>query len=207
MSRELCYNQLSLCAPLEEALQVKIRIGNVLDRSRANGPGERFVIWVQGCSLRCPGCFNPELHDPDAGEELTTERLAGRIQAAQGLRGLTISGGEPMEQAEAVLDLLERLPGSLDVVIFSGYALGEIKEDPGKARVLRKTDLLVAGRFRQDLASEKDPWTGSSNQTVHALTGRIRPHEHPECRVEVRVAPGGKTTITGFPPEDLKKVR
>ncbi|MBZ0237815.1 MAG: radical SAM protein, partial [Deltaproteobacteria bacterium] len=65
-------------------------------RSRANGPGTRFVIWMQGCSLGCPGCFNPTTHAPAGGELVDTAALLAEVAATRGLDGLTLSGGEPL---------------------------------------------------------------------------------------------------------------
>ena len=180
-------------------------IGGALERSRANGPGERFVVWLKGCALACPGCFNPHLWDPEGGEEVSAVSLAARIHAVAGLRGVTLSGGEPLEQPEAVLELLSLLNPRLDTVIFTGFSLAEIQADPRKAPVLTRVDLLVAGRYLRERDSDHNPWAGSSNKEVHALTGRIGACETPEARVELFIGPDGVVTTTGFPTPDLLK--
>ncbi|MBI4801475.1 MAG: radical SAM protein [Elusimicrobia bacterium] len=171
---------------------MELRLGTILERSLANGPGERFVIWVQGCTLACPGCFNPELTDFNGGALISTPELIRRIHAAPGIRGITISGGEPLEQPEAVADILKRLDRRLDSVIFTGCTWQEITADSRKLSAVKCADLVVAGRYIRELASDENPWTGSSNQTVHALTGRIRVDEFPSCRVEAQISPAGK---------------
>ncbi|MBI5244090.1 MAG: radical SAM protein [Elusimicrobia bacterium] len=178
---------------------MNLRVGRTLERSSANGPGERFVVWVQGCSLACPGCFNPELSDPGGGTEVRVQELAERINKTAGIRGLTLSGGDPLEQAEAVLELLKRLDRRLDVVLFTGFTPQEIASDPAKARILRHVDLMVAGRYERARALENDPWRSSSNQEVVELSGRIRLGEGPGCRVEIFIGPGGKFLLTGLP--------
>ena len=182
-----------------------LRVGRILARSRANGPGERFVVWVKGCSLRCLGCYNPELFAREGGEELSPLWLAARAGAVGGLRGVTLSGGEPMEQPQAVCEFLDRLVRRLDIVVFTGYTREEILDDPRKAAVWERADLLVCGRYDQTVRSERNPWAGSLSKRVYARSGRIRADEFPDCRVEFVIAPGGRSVLTGFPPVELKR--
>jgi len=182
-----------------------LRVGAVMERSLANGPGERFVVWTQGCALGCAGCFNEHLWPSAGGVVEETAALAARINARPGLRGVTLSGGEPLEQPEAVCDLLARLDPRLDSVVFTGFTRAEIEADARRAKVLARADLLVAGRYVRGLASDANPWAGSSNKEVLALTGRVRADEFPTCRVEVRLAADGSVEVTGFPPPGLSR--
>jgi anaerobic ribonucleoside-triphosphate reductase activating protein len=84
-----------------------MRIHQILEMSNANGPGLRFVIWVQGCYRKCRGCFNSETHDPYGGYELEVSKIIEQIPLAK-VSGITISGGEPFEQAEELLALLKK---------------------------------------------------------------------------------------------------
>lgn len=179
---------------------VRLRVGRTLERSLANGPGERFVVWVQGCSLACLGCFNPGLQ-ASGGRRLGVSVLARRILAVPGLRGVTLSGGEPMEQPEAVAALLDLLRPALDSVVFTGYTLAEARADARKAAVLARADLVVAGRYRG--RGEGGPWGGSTDKEIAALTGRIRPEEAPACPFELHLRPDGSAFMTGFPPPGL----
>jgi len=80
--------------------------------SRANGPGLRAVLWTQGCTLGCPGCFNPGTHPFDGGEPASVDHIYGQIIAARaryGIQGVTVSGGEPLQQRHALLALLRRI--------------------------------------------------------------------------------------------------
>ncbi len=69
------------------------RVHAVEPRSRANGPGERFVVWLQGCTLGCAGCFNPLTHDAAGGSAIAIDELVARMAATRGIEGLTLSGG------------------------------------------------------------------------------------------------------------------
>ena len=180
-----------------------LRVGGLLERSRVNGPGERFVVWVQGCGLGCPGCFNPGLWTKEGGARWPVEELAARIHAVPGLRGVTVSGGEPLEQPEAVAELLALLAPRLDTVVFTGHTLEEARSDPRKDAVLARADLLVAGRFLRGQAAE-GRWAGSSNKVLHALSGRIRADEAPGGGVEITLSGNGSAIMTGFPLESLR---
>ena len=82
-----------------------MRVHAKIERSTVNGPGARAVVFLQGCSLACPGCQNPETHHPNRGEFMTSVELAHWILSREGITGVTFSGGEPLEQLEDGLDL------------------------------------------------------------------------------------------------------
>ncbi len=84
-----------------------LRVHAIEPLSYANGPGPRSVLWVQGCSLGCRGCFNQATHDPSAGESMAVEEAAKRLTRHAGIEGVTISGGEPFQQALPLALLLE----------------------------------------------------------------------------------------------------
>ena len=172
-----------------------------LPRSQANGPGVRAVVWVQGCSLRCPGCFNPETHSHAPRELVAVTALAERLLAdVAHLEGVSISGGEPLEQAEALLALLRRLrAGSSPEACFSSVGTPWPRSKPipwGRRSCL--TDVLVAGRH--------DPGQhlghglrGSANQRVHLLSDRYRPEEVDDTPVaEVILGTDGSITASGI---------
>ena len=77
-----------------------VRLYNVMTHSTVNGPGNRFVIWLQGCPLHCPGCFNQPTHDINGGVDMNIEKLAAQINQTPDIRGITLSGGEPLLQPE-----------------------------------------------------------------------------------------------------------
>jgi anaerobic ribonucleoside-triphosphate reductase activating protein len=141
-------------------------------RSVVNGPGERFVLWVQGCPFRCPGCFNQDFLPFMKRCSFRVEELAEMIMSVPRIEGVTYSGGEPMAQAEGLYHLSSVLKArGLTVISYSGYTLGELegKQNPWIARFLSTLDVLIDGRYdRRQPASL--PWRGSSNQQVHFFT-------------------------------------
>lgn len=179
---------------------MKITIHAVAPQSRANGPGQRFVVWTQGCSRGCAGCFNPLTLDPAAGTVTTTAQLADVVaHNRQQIEGITLSGGEPLEQPAAVLDFLQRIAAMhLSVVLFSGCTLAEIQNQPLGPEILRHVDILVAGPFVQSRPA-KEPLLGSANQTVHFLSNRYEVKDLAGVpRLEIRLAADGSLIMSGM---------
>jgi anaerobic ribonucleoside-triphosphate reductase activating protein len=146
----------------------KIRIAKVMT-SNVDGPGRRKVLYTQGCPIRCPGCQNRHLWDPEGGEEWETDDLAA-VLLDSGLP-VTISGGEPMLQADAVADLLATLrlqAPELHVIVYSGFVLQDLlkmaQAIPSIEDVLMQADILVDGPYLAELDHDKVQWRGSSNQ-------------------------------------------
>jgi len=170
--------------------------------SRANGPGLRAVIWFQGCSLGCPGCFNPATHPPQGGYESDTGSLAAEVLAVSGqVEGLSISGGEPFQQPAALLDLLIRLADSpLSRLVFTGYTMPEINRLPLGPEILRHLDVLNAGRYAVAYPVGHG-LLGSANQQIHLLTDRYTLSQlssTPRC--ELILHPDGTMTASGISP-------
>jgi anaerobic ribonucleoside-triphosphate reductase activating protein len=187
--------------------------------SRANGPGRRAVLWFQGCTLNCPGCFNQASHsfegapaDDDDASDIIRRVLA--LHHAGGIEGLTFSGGEPMQQASSVLELIGRLREAgatpLSVGMFTGYTLHEMergryftfedcRDKVETWRLIRAgLDFAVMGRYNQ-LESSALPLRSSRNQRLHLFTTRYQQGDFAEPIVEVSIEQDGLTTITGFP--------
>lgn len=190
--------------------KVRLKVHRFLQRTEAEGPGIRSCVWVQGCSIRCPGCFNTPTWNPDEGTDEDPADLAQRVVATAGIEGLTFLGGEPFDQAEACSHLakLVRARG-LSVMTFTGYKLEDLKSRPSPAvhDFLSNIDLLVDGPFKLELVDNSRPWVGSSNQQFHFLTARYRELEERLTRipnrVEVRLLPDGSTEVNGMAPKSM----
>lgn len=183
---------------------VTIRIATIVENTGAEGPGRRFAMWVQGCTIHCPGCCNPQMFAREGGTEWEAATLAARILAIPDLEGVSILGGEPFEQAEALAELTRAVrAGGRSVMIYTGYTLAELRarRDAATDAALSETDLLVDGRFDQALYETKRRWIGSSNQTLHFLSDRYAlddPRFHEPNTVEIQVR-DGEIVVTGWP--------
>ena len=152
-------------------------IHDVISVSLVNGPGERFVIWTQGCKRNCPGCFNPETHVVSGvGQELDEQQIIALIP--KNCRAITVSGGEPFDQAEGLSRLLQLAKKeSYEVLVYTGYTLEELRnmslesKKEAVAQSLELIDILIDGPYEKNLPSVHQ-WTGSGNQKVHFLSQR-----------------------------------
>ncbi|MCW5800973.1 MAG: radical SAM protein [Deltaproteobacteria bacterium] len=182
---------------------MNLRVHAVELRSRANGPGARFVVWFQGCTLGCPGCFNPATHAA-GGKGIAVADLAAQIP--DDVEGISLSGGEPLQQPEAAAALLDAARArGLSTLAFSGYTLDEIRILPGGPDVLARLDVLIDGRY---VASARlaSGLRGSANQHIHVLTDRYRRSDVEATPVaEIRIGPTGEVVLTGVNPLKLKR--
>jgi len=187
-----------------------LHVHRFLPFTRAEGPGNRACIWVQGCPIRCPGCFNPGTWSDAASEVVQIEEIAARIFEVPDIEGVTFLGGEPFDQAEALAELgkIIREQG-LSIMTFTGYVLEKILKSPRKGwhDLLNVTDLLLDGPYIRDLTYTSRPWVGSSNQRYHFLTPRYRHLEtrllNIPNRIEVHLQPDGTVLINGLASMDL----
>jgi anaerobic ribonucleoside-triphosphate reductase activating protein len=149
---------------------VNVRVAGIVEESSVDGPGLRFAVFAQGCRHRCPGCHNSHTHPFDGGMSMDADDILARMRLNPLLDGITLSGGEPFEQAEAFASLAEKARGEgYSVVTYTGYRYEEILEGRchgGWRRLLEATDLLVDGRFEMNLRTELLPFRGSSNQRI-----------------------------------------
>lgn len=153
---------------------MKLRVAMEVSDTRAEGPGRRYAIWLQGCPMRCPGCCNPEFLSMRGGEFHQVEVTLERVLEHRDLDGLSLLGGEPFAQSTAAAELARgvRAAGK-SVVVFSGFTLEEIRADPEMRALLEQTDLLIDGRYERDQPDPYRRWIGSTNQRMHFLSNRI----------------------------------
>lgn len=146
-----------------------IRVCGIEPESIVDGPGFRYVLFVQGCPHHCHGCHNPESWTFDAGKDMTVDQIFEEIRKKKGLRGVTFSGGEPFEQAPALVDLAKKIKDSgLTLMSYSGYTLEELeaRHDAVTDELLCMLDILVDGRYDEKLRNLTLVYCGSENQRV-----------------------------------------
>jgi anaerobic ribonucleoside-triphosphate reductase activating protein len=188
-----------------------INLNSWRDSTEVEGPGKRFALWVQGCTIRCPGCCNPHMHPLEPREIVETDEVMRWILASRescGIEGATFLGGEPMLQARGLAAVAEacRREG-LSVVVFSGYTLEAIRQTalPGSADLLASTDLLIDGPYVREQPETERNWAGSRNQRFHFFTQKYRPgiEFDPAFRhgFEIRFERGGFLGANGWPVE------
>lgn len=187
----------------------------------ALGPGQRVGIWTQGCALACPGCVSRDTWDRDGGTARDVDEIIhwiGALGASLGvLDGVTISGGEPSEQPEALRALVSgiselRAEGGFDgdVLCYTGFDLDEFLDRCPWAP--DELDAVITGRYHAHLPTEL-VWRGSDNQRLVPLSDRGRrtyaPHIHrtaTDPQMQFAVA-GGAVWMIGIPRRgDLRRL-
>lgn len=193
--------------PLETSPET-LRLGRVLTATDAEGPGRRTAIWVRGCTIRCPGCFNPHLWAAAGGQVVAVEPWTATVldaAEAAAVEGITLLGGEPFEQAAPLARLARAAhERGLSVMTFTGYDYADLRVWARRradiADLLAHTDLLADGPYRREEIDHVRPWVGSVNQGLRALTGRYRDLDVVSVpdRVEVRVDADGTVAVNGW---------
>ena len=148
-----------------------MRIAGLIQDSIVDGPGIRFVVFAQGCKSCCEGCHNPETWNPNGGREMPVNEIIEEMLSNPLTDGLTLSGGEPFEQAAdcASLAVVAREKG-LNVWVFTGWTfeklLNKAKIEPKIRKLLNQTDVLIDGRYIKAEHTLSSKWCGSKNQRV-----------------------------------------
>lgn len=167
---------------------MEIRIAGVIRESIVDGPGIRFVVFTQGCKHNCQGCQNPETHSFDGGYTTDTQKIIEEVKKNPIIKGVTLSGGDPMFQPAATLDLCKKLKeNNYNVMIYTGYTYEQLVEMNNEdiMGILSNCDTLVDGRFILKLRSLSCRFRGSTNQRLINMPetlkqGRVVTHDWEE---------------------------
>lgn len=151
--------------------KVRLAIDEIQTDSIVDGEGIRSVIWFQGCSHNCFECHNPETHDFNGGTVVSIEHVKSLIDKLEYQTGVTFSGGDPMMQIDALLELSKYIKEKgMNVWVYTGYTFEEVLEmgkvNPKYMEALKYIDRLVDGKFILKLKSFDVKFRGSSNQRI-----------------------------------------
>ncbi len=167
------------------------------------GHGRRLGVWFQGCARRCPGCMSPEMQ-PFARETVAMEDVLARIPGDIRPDGLTVSGGEPFDQAAALRRLIAWFRGAYtdDILIYTGYTLEALRArgDADTDWVLSHIAALADGDYRQE-EDAGEGLVGSANQRLHVFAHRDRYLDFTQCPRRMQcVDERGQLFLIGVPP-------
>ena len=163
-----------------------------MELSCVNGPGLRLTLWVQGCALNCKGCFNPGTHAGEVNTLMTVDELAQKINALD-IVGVTLSGGEPLDQAPALEQLIHAVNGEKNWILYTGYTPKEIFQNEAMIRVVKAVDLTLAGRYRHNA---KHPY---QHKQIIKTSDRVDVDFFRTRRVVEFVVSNSGVTKTGLP--------
>ena len=147
--------------------ETKLRVAGFIEESIVDGPGLRFVLFLQGCRFQCPGCQNPQTWDFEGGTLVASDEVLDRICLDPLVHGVTFSGGEPFEQAQALVPLAAELKRrGYHLMAYTGYTLENLLCKPECRAFLELLDLLVDGPFIEAEKSLELRFRGSRNQRI-----------------------------------------
>ncbi|HBU12010.1 MAG TPA: anaerobic ribonucleoside-triphosphate reductase activating protein [Clostridiales bacterium] len=147
----------------------KLRVAGIVNDSITDGPGLRLAVFLQGCQRNCPGCHNPAALPLAGGTCYTAEELMEPARKNPLLSGVTLSGGEPLLQAKALLPFARAVKDAgLSIMLYTGYTFAELLEqaDGDVMELLSLCDTLVDGPFLMAERSLSLPFRGSRNQRI-----------------------------------------
>lgn len=150
---------------------VRLAVPKIQTDSIVDGEGIRSVIWFQGCAHNCEGCHNPETHDFNKGTIKSIEELKDEIRELEYQAGVTFSGGDPMMQIDALVELTKCVKEcGMNVWCYTGFVYEDLikmsKSNEAYLEALKNIDVLVDGKFVMNLKSFDAAFRGSSNQRI-----------------------------------------
>ncbi len=166
------------------------------------GPGTRFCIWVQGCSIHCEGCANKHMWNPQEGTDFDVNEIVNLIEKYKDkIEGVTFLGGEPLEQIDAVSYISKEVQNmGLTVLVFTGYDYNEISAEEEIKELQKHIDILIDGKYEQDKRDFSRPWVGSSNQKYYFFSNKynddiIKSYKN---KFEIRIDRHNKISVNGM---------
>lgn len=157
---------------------MKLRVAGFLDNTMVNGQGLRSALFVSGCNHNCVGCHNKEMQNFNYGEDIDINEVFNRIKSNVPLiKGVTFSGGEPFEQPKSLVFLAKMIKReNLNIWCYTGYTFEQILEskDKDKLELLKQIDVLIDGKFKENLTDRALKYTGSSNQRIIDAKGSFQ---------------------------------
>lgn len=156
---------------MEVSKDEMIKVAGIVQESIVDGPGIRFVVFVQGCNHKCEGCHNSHTQGFSGGEYMSVSSLIEQIKENPLLDGVTLSGGEPFEQADVVSTFAKNLKDlDYNIITYSGYTYEAIKrkgeDNSSWINLLENTDILIDGRFEMPKRNLRLNFRGSENQRI-----------------------------------------
>ena len=169
------------------------------------GPGKRLLLFTQGCSLHCKGCVNKHLWQFGVGANITVEEV---LELCQDVEGITLHGGEPLDQSEGVLEIVKALKSvGKTVILFTGYQYKELSKSSQK-RAWELSDLVISGRYVESKRNIYLQFRGSTNQRVYRHRGKYKDYRVKDGKsvAVIRLKENGEMQSRGFRTDELEQL-
>ncbi len=181
---------------------MNIQINRYIPISEVEGPNKRFVVWLQGCSIRCKDCANSNMWDKERGTVYDVDDIVELIKNySSKIEGITFLGGEPLDQLEAVKYICKQSQNmGLSVIVFTGYEYENIKNKPEIKELINYIDILIDGKFDSSKKDFSRPWVGSTNQKYYFFSDKYNESilTKYKNKFELRVDENNKIFINGM---------
>ena len=177
-----------------------INIHSIIPRSKVNGPGDRLVIFFQGCNKNCSGCFNPETHSFKKNKLITPKNLLNQFLKSN-IEGITISGGEPFAQPAGLKSLLKTAKENynLSTLVYTGLNFKDLNEKIDSKQSFKYIDILIDGHFDNSKIENSLLARGSYNQNIYFFTDRYKMNDlYMPAKTEIIIENDGTIKKTGF---------
>lgn len=152
---------------------INIHRYEVVENEHLYGPGKRLLLFTQGCSLRCKGCINQHLWEFGKGIDVTVDAI---VNQCHNLDGITLHGGEPLDQANVLGELINKIKQrGKTVILFTGYAFKELNTVQKQAWIA--SDIVISGRYEEKKRNIYLQFRGSTNQKVFTHKGKYKDYK------------------------------
>jgi len=188
--------------PNETKLNTSFNMAHIESHTHIYGPGTRFAIWLQGCTLGCKGCWNTHMWPHKDKTLLDREELYQKIVNTPEINGVTLLGGEPLEQAGNTLWLIKMLKEktSLTIVVYTGFKQSELEAKGYWSALYENSDLIISGRYQQSLRNTYLRLRGSTNQKLIYPDASSLTNENDDVNeIEIVINELGAITTLGYP--------
>ncbi|MCR5260512.1 MAG: radical SAM protein [Candidatus Gastranaerophilales bacterium] len=182
---------------------MELNVFKIIKNTKVEGFGNRFCIWVQGCSKHCKGCYASETWSFEPKQLIDIDILFEMIKNEKNIDGVTFLGGEPFEQVKALSVLAQKVQSiGLGIITFTGQNYDDLKQSDDKnlQELLKNTDLLIDGEFIEEKQDFSRAWVGSSNQRYIFLSGKYNEKmlSSYKNKIEVRINKDGTIFANGM---------
>lgn len=178
----------------------------IIENEHLYGPGKRLLLFTQGCSLHCKGCINSHLWDFGCGKNISADEIL-RICKENQTDGITLHGGEPLDQASALYEAVRMLKDNgFTVVLFTGYLKKELQGV--QIKVWNLSDIVVGGRFDESKKNIYMQFRGSTNQRIYTHRGKYKGYKVTDGHTAaiLRLDDSGCLDIKGFFSDEIKQI-
>lgn len=185
---------------------IRIQKQMIVENEHLYGPGRRLLVYLKGCTIHCEGCINPHLWSFEGGTLVSEDEILD-ICINEKVEGVTLHGGEPLDQADNLYKIVKLLKeNGFTIILFTGYLKKELHKN--QLKIWNLSDLVVAGRFQINKRNVNLQFRGSTNQRVYRHNGKYKNYKLMDgyTTTIITIDSNGDTDINGFLTEDIVKL-